>query len=176
MKCHKQSYDVEQAGGIMLFSRSLERVLLICDKKGVWRFPCGRLKQGESFLESATREFLRETEIPRMAYSVIVCPIPVISSRRQKNSPDKLPVRSRLRLLFPAVVRSSELLRVKPVLGSTSDVAWLSLEEATVATRNPRRVAALTLGHAIAKGIREDVICRAEEIAFESVAGRDVLL
>lgn len=174
MKRQKLIYDVAQAAGIILFARSLERVLMICDKKGVWRFPCGRLKQGESFLETAIRTFLRETQIDRRAFSIINCPIPVISSRGASNSLGKDPVPPKLRFVFPSILRSSELVKGEPVLGCTSDVAWLSLEEATVATKNPRRIAALKLGHAIAKSIPEDLVCTSKEIAFEAVAGRDV--
>lgn len=169
MKSQKRKYDVEQAAGIMLFARSLELVLLICDKRGVWRFPCGRLRQGESFLETAIRTFLRETRIDRGAFSIVECPVPVISSRRSNDSPGRDSASAKLRFLFPAILRTAELVNVEPVLGSTSDVAWLSLEDATVATKSPTRIAALKLGHAIAKGIPPALICESEEMSLELV-------
>ena len=144
---------IEYAAGLLLFLRSMEKVLLICDEKGVWRFPSGRLEDSESFLDAAVRELCEETNIHITEYIVVITPIPVVSRKVFIEGNEEAIIKSKVRMIYPAILKSAELPSVAPIIGITSDAAWLTVEEAVSVTANRKRAAAISLSVSAIQGL-----------------------
>jgi|SRR5882724_530076 len=145
---------IEYASRILLFDPFTQKVILVRDSKGSWRFASGRVETNESPEETAVREVMEETGIPPESYTLFPTPIRLIKPR--EPSARKI-FCAKFTTLFPALlnVPFSEIHRAEHEIKSTP--GWFAPSEAEIITRSGSRAASLRLAFHVVESLSPHV-------------------